>query len=143
LLVGIVETNKELGVEIAKRFGFSEKLFFPSIEVLRQKLTFRPLRHSPHFRSPSGVEICAHLGIHVMLEKPMAVDIGDAQALAASARKGGIKVVVNYETSWYPSTHHAYELVHQQRAIGEVRKIVIHDGHSGRRRLARNISWIG
>ena len=37
---------------------------------------------------------------------------------------------MNYETSWYPSNHAAYDYV-QQGALGEVRKVVIHDGHKG------------
>jgi predicted dehydrogenase len=132
LLVGIVETNTELAAEIAQRFGLSGKLFFPSIEALRAKTSVEAVAaFTSTFDHRQVVEICAPLGIHVMMEKPMAVNTGDAQAMAAAARKGGIKVVVNYETSWYPGTHRAYELVHQQRAIGELRKLVIHDGHSG------------
>jgi predicted dehydrogenase len=37
---------------------------------------------------------------------------------------------VNYETTWYRSNQAAYDLVHEN-AIGEVRKIVVHDGHYG------------
>ena len=37
---------------------------------------------------------------------------------------------MNYETSWYPSNHAAYELV-RSGAIGEIRKVVVHDGHEG------------
>jgi len=37
---------------------------------------------------------------------------------------------VNYETTWYRSNQAAYDLVHEN-AIGEIRKIVVHDGHQG------------
>jgi predicted dehydrogenase len=37
---------------------------------------------------------------------------------------------VNYETSWYASNHAAYDLVHTG-ALGEIRKVVVHDGHQG------------
>jgi predicted dehydrogenase len=76
------------------------------------------------------VEICARHGVHVMMEKPLAVSLDDALAIAKAAHAGKIHVLVNYETSWYRSNHAAYELVHEG-ALGDVRKAVIHDGHNG------------
>ena len=38
--------------------------------------------------------------------------------------------LVNYETSWYRSNHAAYDLAHEGD-LGDVRKVVIHDGHNG------------
>jgi predicted dehydrogenase len=38
---------------------------------------------------------------------------------------------VNYETTWYPSNHAAYALARQEKALGEIRKVVVHDGHKG------------
>jgi predicted dehydrogenase/inosine-uridine nucleoside N-ribohydrolase len=66
-----------------------------------------------------------------MMEKPLAVNLADARAIAAAAKKGGIQVFVNYETTWYASNHAAHDLLLGQRAIGDVRKIVVHDGHQG------------
>jgi predicted dehydrogenase len=76
------------------------------------------------------VEICARHGIHVMMEKPLAVSLEDALAIEKAARTGKIQVLVNYETSWYRSNHAAYDLVHDG-SLGDVRKVVVHDGHSG------------
>jgi predicted dehydrogenase len=39
-------------------------------------------------------------------------------------------VLVNYETTWYPSNHAAYALA-REKALGEIRKVVVHDGHRG------------
>ncbi len=76
------------------------------------------------------VETCARRGIHVMMEKPLAVSYADAQAIAAAAQRGKIHVLVNYETTWYRSNHAAYDLV-REGSLGDVRKIVVHDGHRG------------
>jgi predicted dehydrogenase len=65
-----------------------------------------------------------------MMEKPLAVSFEDAQAIARAAREAKTQVLVNYETSWYRSNHGAYDMVHES-AIGEVRKVVVHDGHRG------------
>jgi len=76
------------------------------------------------------VEASAKRGIHVMMEKPLAVSYADALAIAEAARRGNIQVLVNYETTWYRSNHAAYDMV-REGAIGDVRKIVVHDGHRG------------
>jgi predicted dehydrogenase len=76
------------------------------------------------------VEICARHGVHVMMEKPLAVSLDDARAIEHAAHSANIHVLVNYETSWYASNHAAYDLVHEG-ALGEIRKVVVHDGHRG------------
>ena len=62
------------------------------------------------------METCAKLGVPVMMEKPLAVSADDAYAIAKAAKEGKITVLVNYETSWYPSNHEAYDLVRSGRA---------------------------
>jgi predicted dehydrogenase len=80
-----------------------------------------------------------------MMEKPLAVSLEHARAVEAAARQGGIQVVVNYETTWYPANHAAYALVHEKHEIGELRKIVVHDGHQGPKEIgcsAVSLEWL-
>jgi len=76
------------------------------------------------------VETCAARGVHVMMEKPLAVNLEHARAMAAAAKKGGIQLLVNYETTWYPANQAAYKLL-RENTIGDLRKVVVHDGHRG------------
>ncbi|HWI56801.1 MAG TPA: Gfo/Idh/MocA family oxidoreductase, partial [Bacillota bacterium] len=87
------------------------------------------------------VETCAARGIHVMMEKPLAVSMEHARAIEAAARKGGIQVVVNYETTWYPANHAACALVREQK-VGDLRKIVVHDGHSGPKEIGCSATFL-
>ena len=131
-LVGIVETDPALIDVIAKRYHLDPTLFFPSLDALRARTAVQGVAcFGSTFDHRAVVEKCAELGLSVMVEKPLAVSLAEAKAIAAAARKGGIQVYVNYETTWYPSAYAAYDLVHQPHAIGDVRKIVVHDGHSG------------
>jgi len=66
-----------------------------------------------------------------MMEKPLAVDMKQAHAIEAAARQYGIPVIVNYETTWYPSHGEIWDLIHQQKAAGEIRRMVAMDGHQG------------
>src|SRR5437660_9888957 len=90
------------------------------------------------------VEICARHVVPVMMEKPLAVSLEDARAIERAAHEAKIQVLVNYETTWYRSNQAAYDLVHEN-AIGEIRKIVVHDGHSGPKEIGVGpefLSWL-
>jgi predicted dehydrogenase len=70
-----------------------------------------------------------------MMENPLAVSFEDALAIQKAAQLGKIQVLVNYETTWYASNRAAYDLVHE-KALGEVRKVVVHDGHRGPKEIS-------
>jgi hypothetical protein len=112
-LVGVVEPNKKLAALYAEKYHLDPKLFFTTLDALRATTKVDAVAtFTSTFDHPRVVEMCAPLGIDVMMEKPFALNMDDARAMAAAARKGGIKVVVNYETTWYPSNASAYDLVH-------------------------------
>jgi glucose-fructose oxidoreductase len=130
-IVGIAEPDRQLLDAAAARYGFDRAQMFTDLEDMLVKA--RPqavLVYTNTYDHRHVVEICAHHGVHVMMEKPLAVSFDDAVAIAKAAHDVKIHVLVNYETSWYRSNHAAYDLV-QAGALGEVRKVVVHDGHSG------------
>jgi predicted dehydrogenase len=77
------------------------------------------------------VEACAPRGISVMVEKPLATTLQQALRMDSLAKKYNIKLLTNFETSWYPSTVKTYELINDSNYIAEIKKVVIHDGHQG------------
>ncbi|HEV2446574.1 MAG TPA: Gfo/Idh/MocA family oxidoreductase, partial [Candidatus Sulfopaludibacter sp.] len=77
------------------------------------------------------VETCAPRHITVMMEKPLAVNMQQARAIQQASAKYGTSVFVNYETTWYPSHGEIWNLIHQQKAAGEIRRMVAMDGHEG------------
>src|SRR5208282_5145970 len=113
------------------QFNLSQDIFFASIEEMLTKTKPQAvLIYTNTFDHRSVVEVCARHGIPVMMEKPLAVSNEDARAIQSAAQRGNIQVLVNYETTWYRSNRAAYDLVHEN-AIGEIRKVVVHDGHQG------------
>jgi len=88
------------------------------------------LAYTSTFDHRRVVELCARHGVPVMMEKPLAVSLVDARAIEKAAHEAKIQVLVNYETTWYRSNQAAYDFAHEN-AIGEIRKIVVHDGHRG------------
>lgn len=130
-IVGVTEPNADLLSKAASRYGFSREQLFSNLEDMIAKAHPQAvLVYTNTFDHRSVVETCAHHGVHVVMEKPLAVSLEDALAMQTAAYAGKIQVLVNYETSWYRSNHAAYELLHQGE-LGEIRKVVVHDGHSG------------
>ncbi|MGH9513873.1 MAG: Gfo/Idh/MocA family protein [Terriglobales bacterium] len=130
-LVGIAEPGRQLSLKYANEYGIDHSLLFSSLEDMLEKT--RPqavLVYTTTYDHRRVVEICARHGVHVMMEKPLAVSLEDARAIERAVRQGKIQVLVNYETTWYASNRAAYDLV-QQNDIGDVRKVVVHDGHQG------------
>jgi len=76
------------------------------------------------------VKACAPRGIHVMVEKPLATTYKDALEIERLAKKHGIKVLTNYETTWYRTNWHAYRLVKEGK-IGDLIRMNVYDGHQG------------
>src|SRR5205814_3334694 len=122
---------QELASRYAKRYGLDRSLLFADLEeMLRKTRPQAVVTYTNTFDHRRVVEICARHGVQVMMEKPLAVSIEDARAIEQAANQGKIHVLVNYETTWYRSNWAAYDLVHE-RALGDIRKLVVHDGHRG------------
>ncbi len=88
------------------------------------------------------VQACAPRGIHVMVEKPLAVSMEHARQMADLARQYNIELLTNYETTWYSSNHAAYQMVHDENQIGQIRKVVVHDGHKGPKEIGCSTEFL-
>jgi predicted dehydrogenase len=145
-LVGIVEPDHELAAVYARKFNLNANRFYNSLEDLLAKTNVDAVAaFTTTLDHRRVVEMCAPLHINVMMEKPLAVNMEEARAIQAAARSGGIQIVVNYETTWYRSTQAAYKLVDEDHAIGDLRKIVVHDGHRGPKEIgctATFVKWL-
>src|SRR5215510_15134892 len=144
-IVGIAEPDQKLAAQYAARFGVDLKLLYSNLEdALQRTHPEAVLAYTNTYDHRRVVEICARHGVHVMMEKPLAVSLEDARAIEKAAAAGKIHVLVNYETTWYRSNHAAFERVHD-RSMGEVRKIVVHDGHRGPKEIGVGpefLSWL-
>ncbi|OGX81057.1 Gfo/Idh/MocA family protein [Hymenobacter coccineus] len=145
-IVGIAEPNRALAERLAKQYGFSMKLVYSSLdEMLKKTKPEAVTAFGSIYEHLAVVQACAPRGIHVMVEKPLAVSVDHARQMAALATKHHIHLLTNYETTWYGSNRRAYELVDQEKAIGEIRKVVVHDGHQGPQEINVNkefLDWL-
>lgn len=142
ILVGFAEPNKDLALRRLRQYKLSEDLWFPTLEALIAKTKPDAICD---FRSTieheETVEICAPLKIHVMVEKPLAVNLAAARRMEALALKHHIHLITNYETTWYPGHHKAYEMINND-FVGEISKVMIHDGHRGPKEIGCSVEFL-
>lgn len=146
-VVGFAEPDKALAMKYLAKYKLPESLWYASLDEMIEKAKpeavcdFRSIIE--HLET---VQKCAPKGVHVMVEKPLAVNLAAAKQMEALAKKHNIQLLTNYETTWYASNHEAYKMINEDHAIGDIRKIVIHDGHSGPKEIGVSktfMDWLG
>ncbi len=144
-IVGIAEPNRELAKRYADQHGFSMNLVYNTMEeMIAATKPEAVCAFGTIYDHLKVVELCAPLGIHVMVEKPLAVSLDHATKMNKLAAKHNIHLLTNYETTWHPSNQMAYEMV-KKDSIGIIRKIVVHDGHKGPKEIGVNkefLDWL-
>ncbi|HEY0177584.1 MAG TPA: Gfo/Idh/MocA family oxidoreductase [Pedobacter sp.] len=144
-IVGIVEPSKELQVKYTKLYQLSPDLFFDDLKkLLIAKKPDAVLGYNAVADHLAIVQICAPLGVPVMVEKPLAATLDQAKQIEALSVKYKVKVLVNFETTWYASYHDVYNTIGTD-SIGKIRKMVFHDGHQGPKEIgcsAEFLSWL-
>ena len=131
-IVGIYDPDASLVAKYGNTNQFPDSERFTSLGRLLD--TVKPdavAIFSDTYSHAAIVETVAPHHIPVMMEKPLAVDMKQAHAMQAAAERYGIPVIVNYETTWYPSHGEIWNLIHERKAAGEIRKMVAMDGHEG------------
>lgn len=144
-IVGIAEPNRELAERYSSQHGFSMDIVYDSVEEMLEAT--RPEAVTAFNTIYGHLEVaeqCAPRGIHVMVEKPLAVNLDHARRMADLAEEHGILLLTNYETTWYGSNHAAKAMADEGK-IGPLRKIVVHDGHPGPKEIGVNeefLEWL-
>ena len=134
-IVGIAEPNRALAERYILAHGLSMDLIFESLEEMLEKTKPEAVTgFGTTFAHLEIVQLCAPRGIHVMVEKPLAVSLAHAKEMANLAQKYQIHLLTNYETSWYATNEKIYQLF-KAGQIGEARKIVVRDGHRGPKKI--------
>jgi predicted dehydrogenase len=145
IIVGIAEADKQLRAKYQELYKLPDSIFFDDLKkMVTTKKPDAVLGYNPVAKHIDVVEICAPLGISVMVEKPLAATLAQARRMEFLALKYYIKLLTNYETTWYPSYQHVYNMASKD-SIGRIRKMVAHDGHQGPKEIGCSpefLSWL-
>lgn len=142
-IVGFVEPNRDLAERLTKQYGYTTALIYGTLEeMIAATKPEAVTAFNSTFEHLETVRYCAPKGIHIMVEKPLAVNWQHAQEMIALAKKHEVQLLTNYETSWYGSNAKAYEIIHEEKKIGAIRRIVFHTGHSGPIEIGCNTEFL-
>lgn len=131
-VVGVAEKNTQLWNNKLLKAKVADNLFFQDLnDMLDKTKPEAVIVYESIYDHLRVVEACAPRGIHVMVEKPLATTVEQAQRIAELAKKYNIMVLTNYETTWYPANHKAYELINNEQSVGKLSRINVYDGHGG------------
>jgi len=142
VLVAIVEPQKALSETYAAKYHLDSKLFYTDLEsMFREQHPDAVLVYTTIADHRKMIEAAARHGVSSMVEKPLCTTMEDALAIRAIARKQHVQVLVNYETTWYSSNKELFTEI-AERKLGDVRKVVVHDGHEGPKEIGVGPEWL-
>ena len=145
-IIGIAERNEDLVKRFKQRAKLPDSVFFSTLpELLKVRKPDVVMAFNSIEEHLAVVEVAAPLGISVMVEKPLAVSVKHAERMVQLAKQHKIKLLTNYETTWYSSNQEAFNRVKQGKEIGDLRKMIFHDGHKGPKEIGVSkefLSWL-
>lgn len=76
----------------------------------------------------------AERGLHVLIEKPMAASLVQADAMLAAARRNNVRLMINWPFAWWPQLQHGLQLANEG-AIGDLWQVKYRAAHAGPQEL--------
>ncbi|MCF7760415.1 MAG: Gfo/Idh/MocA family oxidoreductase [Cephaloticoccus sp.] len=76
------------------------------------------------------VERVAPYGVHVLIEKPFAANLAQADRMIAAMKKARRRLAINWPLAWYPPHVTAQRLLREGR-IGDLQEVHFYDGNRG------------
>jgi len=135
-IVGVFDADAALLRKYAELYKIPEAALFSDLSSMLDRAKPEAVAAFTNtYDHPLVVEAAAARRVHVMMEKPLAVSNAHAQRIRRAADESGIQVLVNYETTWYPSHGTIWTIVKERQSAGAIRKMVALDGHSGPRAI--------
>ena len=114
-IVGIAEPSLSLAEKYSKKYGYDMNIVYNTIEEMIGKTKPEAVfAFNSIYDHLKVVEYCAPRGIHVMVEKPLAVSNEHVTKMLALAKKYNIYLLTNYETTWYGSNAKAYQIIRRR-----------------------------
>jgi len=76
------------------------------------------------------VERVAEFEVPILMEKPFAASLAEADRMIATMKRAGQPLAINWPLRWYPSHAAAFEFI-KQGGLGEVIEVHYYDGNRG------------
>jgi predicted dehydrogenase len=130
-LVGICDEQPERMVGAARNFGLGpDKVFTDHRACLEKTRPDLVLLCPAAARHGEWVEKVAPYGVHLLVEKPFAASLAEADAMTEAVRRTGRQLLINWPLAWQPGYVTAKRLI-DEHVIGDVLNVHHHGGNRG------------
>jgi Predicted dehydrogenases and related proteins len=130
-IVGLCDEQPERMQDAIKKFGISQDRVFTDVHACLE--TTKPdlvILCPAAARHGEYVELVAPYNVHVIVEKPMAASLEEADHMIAAMEKTGKKLAINWPLAWYPPHVTSKRLI-DEGVIGDVIEVHFYDGNRG------------
>ncbi len=131
-IVGIYEPNETVWQQYQEWYDLDSSLWYKDLDKMLEVTHPEAVTaFGSTYDHLAVVEAAAPREIHIMVEKPLAVNMEHASRMKELAELHDVHLITNYETTWYASNHELKRMFENSDDFGDIRKMVIHDGHPG------------
>src|SRR3954466_3913472 len=130
-IVGICDEQPERMATAVANFGItSDRVFTDYRQCLETATPDLVILCPATARHGEWVERVAPFGTHILVEKPFAASLAEADRMAAAVAKTGKLLAINWPLRWVASHVTAKRLIDEGR-IGDVTEVHFYDGNRG------------
>lgn len=130
-IVGICDSDRDKMKDAAANFNLGPEAIFTDVDECirstRPDLVILCPATADHARD---VEHISQHRVDILIEKPLAANLRDADRMIAAVEKAGTRLAVNWPLRWYPAHVTAKRLI-DEGTIGHVREVHFYDGNRG------------
>lgn len=130
-IVGICDEIPERMKPAIENFGIATEQVFTDYRMCIEKTKPDIVLLCPATaRHGEWTEKVAPFGVHIIMEKPFAATLGEADRMIAAMAKTGKAFAINWPLAWY-SSHRTAKRIVDEGAIGNVIEVHYYDGNRG------------
>ncbi|HEX3724137.1 MAG TPA: Gfo/Idh/MocA family oxidoreductase [Nitrolancea sp.] len=129
ITISVADPNAPLREKARDEFGVT-RLYDDYASLLGKERPDAELIFVDNAGKADLVELAASFGRPIMIEKPMADSLVNAERMRVAAVNAGVPLMVNWPTAWLPAIRHALQLA-QDDAVGEIYRFSFRGGHRG------------
>jgi predicted dehydrogenase len=117
-VTALCDRNASLAKEVSSRFKIKHVFYDVADMLANEKLDLVDICTPPRTHSSLSIQVM-EAGCHVLVEKPMAVSVREANEMVDTSRKYGVKLCVVHQNMFNPAVRRALYLV-EGGAIGKL-----------------------
>lgn len=120
-LIAAVDVDRKRAEEFAASFAMPEVYTSATEALAASDFEAVVIATTDPYHAPLSIE-CLQAGKHVLCEKPLALNAGDATKMVRAAKKAGTINMVNFSYRNWPAIHAVSHLIHSGK-LGDIRHV--------------------